>query len=103
MRGLDVTGQRNGTLAASYHPSDVRFDTVYDLLGKQVEPCVFEPGPRLLDALFPEGGAEDVRVFNISDDHEGLGERFVGWSFRVSYTPVERCPFCGCRCSCDGA
>jgi len=94
MRGLEITENRDGTLRASYHPSDVRFETVYDLLATQVRSCVYTPKPELAEAL-GLSDAEDIEVFNISDDHMGLAESFVGWSFVVSYTPAERCPYCG--------
>ncbi len=89
MKGVTVDRCKNGILTGSYRPGSPS-DNLYDHLGEQVRPCFFTPDERLMDALFPEGGIERAEVFNISEDYEGWGDRFVGWSFRVQFTESER-------------
>lgn len=84
-----------GTLVATYSPADIRAGCIYNLLDEQVKPCVYRPRKQLADALFPDDEVEDIQVYNISEVHEGLGDRLVGWVFNVRYTPAGD----GCCCA----
>lgn len=87
MRGLSIERHRGNLVEVSYRPRGAG-DTVYDLLGAQVRPCVFQLGAKLRDTLFPEG-VESAEVFNVSEDHEGFDDHFVGWSFCVRFEEHE--------------
>ena len=46
--------------------------------------CVYEAPRRLLSALFANSDRiQRAEVYNVVEDHEGLGDSFVGWSFKL--------------------
>lgn len=84
-----IEHRRNCEHRVSYHPRDIR-DSIYDWLGDQIRSCVFAPSDDLMETLgFEAGDADSAEVFNISEDHEGLEERVVGWTFILRYVPDE--------------
>lgn len=88
-------GYEHGRMWVTFTPPDIRFDTIYDLLGEQAEPNRFALGERLQQTLFADRAPQMARVCNISERHLGLEERMIGWTFFVEYVPADDCPcFC---------
>lgn len=75
--------------------TDLRF---LDLLGEQVEPCVFRPGVRLLEHILTwteddplmEIVADSIRIINVEQSYEGLDDTHVGYDYVVVYETQER-------------
>jgi hypothetical protein len=86
---VDIERNRSGRMEVSFRVQEPG-ETVYEYLGRQVEPCVFELSKRLGDRLFGFSDQHpEARAFNVSEDYEGLDDRFIGWTIQVSYEEPE--------------